>query len=530
MGWRPRIIHLRLEDRPGLFTAIQSAVVCCLAALLAAGLWTAVGRYYPIIWYQVFAAVVIAAVLSPIFLFPSYRTAYRLRIANRIIERHTRLDPLTRLPNLHALIAELDERYFADSRGPFAVHMIDAGRLKQVNESFGHLSGSRFVRTAAQRIREGIKAGDFAARMSGSAFVVLQSPISGDLDVRRYAEDLKRAFEAPAVVDGQEVPFSIAIGSAVSPEHGETPTRILQAAEIALGEARKEGRPQLIYHPQIASIVRRSLELETALPAALKRGEFFLEFQPIFRIGDLSTPVTFEALLRWKRSDGEVVSPEEFIPAAERSGLIVPLGAHALRLACLAQRAWRPGIGVSVNVSPRQIFDSDFLATLRTTVDETGIDPRSLDLEITESLLIEDAAALFPVFSEIRKLGARIVLDDFGSGYSGIPYLRQFSFDKIKIDKTLVDEVCHCAKSVHILEAVAEMGRQLGFAVTAEGIDTEEKRELLLQKALCTEMQGFLLGRPVALTGAILMVATRRASREAPQAEGGARRQLGPAN
>jgi EAL domain-containing protein (putative c-di-GMP-specific phosphodiesterase class I) len=283
----------------------------------------------------------------------------------------------------------------------------------------------------------------------------------------------------------------------MAPLHGDDPNQILKAADLALYRAKTRGTMGELFTPQMATIANRRRDLEVGLATAISNQQLSLVFQPIVQRKQPQRIVAFEALLRWTLPDGTTIAPTEFVPVAERTGAIVEIGQWALRQACLECSNWPAPVRVTVNVSPVQFFRSDIVAIIRQTLADTRLTPDRLELEITETVLINDTTFVDPILNELRDMGIRIALDDFGSGYCGLHYLRQFTIDKIKVDKTIIDEACSSEKALNILRGVSKIASEIGMTITVEGVDSHEKAALLNQEKCADEVQGFFYSRPV---------------------------------
>lgn len=487
-----------VDSDPVRLTTIQSIVVTILAATMSASLYLAVGVHFPNVWYQIFAALLIAAILAPIFLYPSYRTAHRLRVANAVIRTQAFTDQLTGLPNSFALSTELEERLArTEDERSLAIHFIDVAGMKQVNDTLGHETGDAVLQAVAARLRGAIGPADFAARYGGDEFCVVQEAVTVPSQTAEYAGRLREEICGSYLLDGDRIAINITVGTAIAPVHGETPGEIMKAADLALHHAKSRGTGHELFISQLAMAAGRRRTLEIGLGGALAKKQLSVHFQPIFQRRCPSRITVCEALLRWELSDGTTIAPSEFIPIAERTGAIVEIGEWVLREACQACLSWPQGMRVAVNVSPVQFFRDNLVDTVRSVLDETGLPPGRLELEITESVLIGDMGMVGAVLGELRHMGVRVVLDDFGSGYCGLNYLRHFTIDKIKVDKSIIDDACTSEKALNILRGVSNIAAEIGMTVTVEGVDTQEKATLLHRENFADEVQGFLYSRPV---------------------------------
>ncbi|KMO36005.1 hypothetical protein VQ02_16240 [Methylobacterium variabile] len=410
-----------------------------------------------------------------------------------------RHDALTGLPN-RALLHEGLAEALAQDGGVTAVLCLDLDRFKTVNDTLGHAVGDKLLRQVTARLTAAVRAeaGDgpvTLARLGGDEFALILRPTSRFRSGRlagRLIEEVGRDY----AIDGKRITVGLSIGIALAPADGQDPERLLRAADMALYRAKAEGRGvHRFFEPamDVAMQARRGVELD--LGTALAEQQFALAFQPFL---DLSgNRITgFEALLRWHHPVRGVVSPAAFVPIAEETGMIVPLGEWVLRQACREAARWPKAVRVSVNLSPVQFRGAALDATVIAALREAELDPHRLELEITEGVLLQDSEATLAILHRLKRLGVRIAMDDFGTGYSSLGYLRAFPFDKIKIDRAFVADLAVRPDAVAIVRAVTTLADSLGMTTTAEGVETEEQLAHL-REAGCTEVQGYLISRPV---------------------------------
>jgi len=422
-----------------------------------------------------------------------------------ITERHraeaniahmARHDALTELPNrllFHEKMAEGLERVDS-SKESMAVMCLDLDNFKTINDSLGHPIGDKLLQKIAQRLSSAIESLDTIARLGGDEFAIIHHA-----RVPRDAEDLARklisAVAEPIVIDGQEIATGISIGIAIAPEHGNTSDQLMKCADLALYQAKYQGRnTHRFFEPTMDVQLQMRRALETDLRRALAAGEFHLAYQPLINLSS-NELVGFEALLRWNHPERGLVSPPEFIPVAEEIGLIIPLGQWVLRQACAEAAKWPFPLKVAVNLSPTQFRGRGLVSSVAQILAAEGLSPHRLELEITEAVLLEENEANISTLHQLRALGARIAMDDFGTGYSSLSYLRSFPLDKIKIDRSFVFDSISGQQGEAIIRTIAQLGSTLGIETTAEGIETAEQLELV-RRAGCTEGQGYLIGRP----------------------------------
>ncbi|MCY1269853.1 diguanylate cyclase (GGDEF) domain protein [compost metagenome] len=424
--------------------------------------------------------------------------------AEERLEHAARHDPLTGLANRARLDEQLQRILLRQERGDereAALLFIDLDRFKLINDSLGHSAGDRVLVEVARRLNECLRPGDQLFRFGGDEFIVLLDDLACSGDAERVAQRILGQLHQPLALDERTLVVSASIGIAPLHDRGQT-LDALRAADLALYRAKAAGKAQFArYSDELQVLVRRRLELESALGQALQRDEFELHYQPICRL-DRSPPglAGVEALLRW-RQDGRLVSPQEFIPVLEESGEIVAVGEWVLREACRQVRAWQlggqPQLYCSVNISSRQLQQTGFVPRLIDILQETGLPPPSLILEITESLLMQDDAETRVSLRELAELGIRLALDDFGTGYAALGYLARFPLHILKVDKSFIDGTPHDAELSTIARAIIGLGRSLGLEVAAEGIEGAEQLAFVAAEG-CHYAQGYWFSRPQA--------------------------------
>ncbi|MFC5301048.1 EAL domain-containing protein [Azospira restricta] len=417
------------------------------------------------------------------------------------IERKSNFDALTGLPNRNLLgdrLAQGVERC-RESGNMLAVLALNLDRFKSANDALGHATGDALLRAAAQRLLAGVPAGVTLARVEGDEFVLAMESGGAD-EVRRLAQPLLEALAEPYRVGERDCFLSASIGVALYPRDGGNPEALLKNAGAALARAKAAGGNG--YHFYAVEMNARTLErldLENDLRRAIDNGELVLHFQPQLSLIS-GAIVGAEALVRWQHPRHGLIPPAKFIPLAEESGLIVRLGEWVLRQACAQNRAWQaaglPAITVAVNLSVRQVIAQDIVALTRAVLADTGLDARSLELELTESMLMADAEAFFRVTEGLKKLGVTLSIDDFGTGYSSLGYLKRFAIDRLKIDQSFVRDLTQDPNSAAIARAIISLAHSLGLAVIAEGVESEAQLGFLCS-GNCDEMQGFLFSRPL---------------------------------
>lgn len=405
-------------------------------------------------------------------------------------------DPLTDLPNRVQFQQLLEvEHAQVGAGGRFAVLALDLDEFKSVNDTFGHAAGDGLLRAVAERLRRFASSDVHLARLAGDEFAVLAkgSAARDRHAVALLASDIVAAMASPFAINGIRVSIGISIGIAIAPQDGCV--EIMRRADLALYRTKGEGRNGYrFYEAEMDERIEARRALSTDLWGALDRNEFLLHFQPI--VTKDARIRGFEALVRWKHPKRDFVSPAEFIPLAEETGVIIPLGEWILRQACATAAGWPSDVSVAVNLSPIQFRHSDLPLLVRSALEESGLAPSRLELEITESVFLEATPAIKAALAKLRELGVRLSLDDFGTGYSSLSYLRRLAFDKIKIDQSFVRDLPHEQGSAAIVRAIIDLATSLNMTVVAEGVETEAQRRCLLSLG-CHELQGYLFSRPV---------------------------------
>ncbi len=421
------------------------------------------------------------------------RTGILRAASESYLSRH---DILTRLPNRQLFLEELTRTTLASRRASrdFALHLIDLNRFKDINDSYGHASGDEIIRTVAQRLRERIRKGDLIARIGSDEFAIIQRPTRGRQQVMDLVTAIQDAMRVPCTVGNAEIEVGLSIGVAVASQVGRTPTELMKAADVALYAAKSD--PDSNYRFYDTNINDPRVErraLEGALKDAHTNKEFELYYQPIL---DLETNRTWgcEALVRWKHPAKGMVSPLQFIPAAEQSGLIAQIGDWILEEACSTAMTWELPLKVAVNLSPVQFQRRDVFSSVKRALDKSGLPTQRLVLEITESVKLTEEAT--STLKRLKALGVSISLDDFGTGYASMSYLRSFPFDKIKIDQSFVRSMLDSSGSRAIIKATIGLAHDLKISTTAEGVETEEQLNAL-RLAGASHAQGYLIAKPM---------------------------------
>ena len=398
---------------------------------------------------------------------------YEARIAHMALH-----DGLTDLPNRTLYNERLEH---ALARGEIvAAHLLDLDLFKNVNDTLGHAVGDKLLEAVAGRLRAVVRDTDTVARMGGDEFAIVQVAIQQPAEAATLAARAIAAISEPYDIAGHQVVVGTSVGIAIGPADGTDPDQLMRNADLALYRAKSAGRGA--FHVAFER-------------AARPDGQFELHYQPVLNL-EHNEIVGVEALVRWRHPERGMISPGEFIPLAEETGFIVPLGEWVIRQACTAAANWPDNVKVAVNLSAAQFRSPGLIQVVISALASSGLAPGRLELEITESILLQDSAATLATLHRLRDLGMHIAMDDFGTGYSSLSYLRSFPFDKIKIDRSFVKDIAASTGSLNIVRAVAAMAKGLGMQCTAEGVETQEQLNTIRSEG-CTEMQGFLLSKPL---------------------------------
>ncbi len=417
------------------------------------------------------------------------------------IEHISQHDALTGLANRHRLNHFLNARLDDGLSGerPMFVLALDLDRFKPVNDAFGHAAGDLVLREIANALTDSTRGTDLVARLGGDEFIVVTTDCRTQEQAERLCHRLIEQINQPIRIAGNEISVGASIGVVAAPYDGLTAEDLLRYADIALYEAKSSGRNLFrFYEPAMNERIMARRQLEMDMRQALQRQEFRLDFQPRYDAASQRI-VGAEALVRWLHPARGLLSPASFIPLAEETGLIVELSDWVLGEACANALEWGDGLMVSVNLSPVEFQRDDLVERIAAVLDRTGIAPQRLELEITESVMLEDAAAALITMNQLKTLGIRLSMDDFGTGYSSLSYLRSYPFDGIKIDRSFIAGLDQSQSSEAIVHAIVSMGHALSLTVTAEGIETVAQLGKLTELA-CDQAQGFYLGRPMAQT------------------------------
>jgi diguanylate cyclase (GGDEF)-like protein/PAS domain S-box-containing protein len=411
-------------------------------------------------------------------------------------------DALTALPN-RAMFTEVLNLAIQNARRygrNFAVLFIDLDRFKIINDTLGHEAGDKLLQEMGKRLTHTVRASDVVARLGGDEFVVLVQEVSEPKQIAPVARKILAALVQPMMMQGQECRVTASIGICMYPTDAQDEQALMKNADIAMYRAKEDGKNNYKFYSQEINLHSfERLALETSLRRGLERNEFLLHYQAKL---DLNTRVVtgVEALIRWKHPDLGMVPPGQFIPLAEETGLIVPIGKWVLNTACAQVAAWQkqglPPLRMAVNLSARQFADDNLVQDIKDALAATGIDADLLELELTESMVIQNTERAGRVLAEIKALGARLAIDDFGVGYSSLAHLKRFPIDTLKVDRSFIRDIPQDPEDKAITEAIIAMGKSLSLTVVAEGVETLEQQDFLRDHA-CDEMQGFYFSKPI---------------------------------
>jgi diguanylate cyclase (GGDEF)-like protein len=433
------------------------------------------------------------------------------------IEYMAHHDALTDLANRVLLNERLEHALSRriDREEMVAVHHLDLDQFKAVNDTFGHSAGDKLLKLVADRLRGLARETDTIARMGGDEFVIVQAPISDPADATSLAQRIIEVMSEPYDIDGHQAVIGASVGIAVGPGDGLKPDKLLRNADLALYRAKGDGRGTFrFFEPAMDLQMQTRRIMEQDLRRALPAGQFELYYQPVVNLA--SNEISgFEALIRWNHPQKGLVAPAAFIPLAEEIGFIVPIGEWVIRQACTTAAQWPGDLHVAVNISAVQFRSPGLMQVIVGALAASGLHPTRLEIEITESVLLQNKETTLAVLHQLRALGIRIAMDDFGTGYSSLTYLQCFPFDKIKIDRSFVKDITENAGSLNIVRAVAALANGMGMTATAEGVETSEQLDKITSEG-CTEMQGYLFSRPLPAQEIERLFLSRREPQKAP--------------
>ncbi|HET7032323.1 MAG TPA: EAL domain-containing protein, partial [Casimicrobiaceae bacterium] len=385
------------------------------------------------------------------------------------------------------------------SGGKLAVLFLDLDRFKNVNDSFGHAVGDMLLTAVSARLTASRREEDTVARLGGDEFIVSIPDVADAAEAEAVAARILSDLAKPFTINGHQLHADVSIGIALYPRDGDTAETLMRNADTAMYHAKESGRGNYqFFSAQLTERVSRRLSTETNLRRALERGEFSVHYQPLMNLA-LGRVDGAEALLRWPQQDERLVSPVEFIPIAEETGLIVPLGEWVLLEACAQAQAWQalhPGLRIAVNLSARQFRQKNLIGMIEQVLGESRLHPSLLELELTEGMLMHNVEEATHILARLDEIGVRLAIDDFGTGYSSLSYLKRFPIHTLKIDRSFVRDISTDPDDAAIVTAIVAMARSLNLRVTAEGVETEEQAAFL-RSLTCDQAQGFHFGRPM---------------------------------
>lgn len=431
----------------------------------------------------------------------------------------TYYDSLTALPNRVYFNETLNKTLNHASRHKkiMAVLLIDLDRFRHINDAFGHSTGDLVLMEVAKRFKTTLRAGDVIARMDGDEFIILLSDIEHAKFASFVAEKIVQCTPLPMVVDNHAITLTASIGISVYPTDGNSLEDLQRNAAKAMHQAKEAGSGVFHYFTKAMNLeAHKHIQLEVALKKAISNHEFILHYQPKLNLSDGSIEGV-EALIRWDNPEVGLITPSEFIPLAEETGLILKIGEWALREACQTNQAWQTQgyepITVAVNLSAKQFQHPNIAELVKNILAESGMDPKYLELEITETAVMEDVDAAITKLNDIQKMGVRISIDDFGTGYTSISYLKKFPINTLKIDQSFIKDIPGDANNTAITSAVIALAHTLGMKVVAEGVETAEQLQYLADNA-CDIVQGYYLSRPLPEQKIVLQLVRKETTRE----------------
>jgi diguanylate cyclase (GGDEF)-like protein len=414
-------------------------------------------------------------------------------------------DPLTELPNRKMILDRLDllVHLAQKNNSSFAVVFIDLDDFKKINDTMGHQIGDQVIVSVASRLSDLIHKGDLLGRLGGDEFALIIQQNLRDEDILQYVENLRKNLERSLNIDRFDLSIRASFGISIYPHDGSTPLELIKCADTAMYKAKETGKNSIyFFRKEMQAEIWQKMDFENKLAAALQNEEFFLAFQPQY-LANSKTLRGFEALVRWQSPDYGLLGPVKFIPTAEETGLIIPLGQWILHTACykfkeLMEQHDFSDVILSVNISAIQFDDPNFVPMLKNVLAESLLPARNLELEITESVLIKSVEQAIRILAEIKNMGVRIALDDFGTGYSSLRYLQLLPIDTLKIDKSFVDNISNKDRNQQVVGAIISLVHQMNIFVVAEGVENDIQLNYLQNEA-CDSFQGFLLGRPLTI-------------------------------
>ena len=515
---KPHTVIYSQSAQPEGFTLLPNAVASGLASQVSVPIWLQQQRFGISLAFTTERLDLNEIVADIASLANTIRPALLRKVTEDRIRFVAHHDNLTQLSNRLMFQERLNEAFAAARRGEgLALLYLDLDGFKLVNDIRGHEVGDRLLAAVAQRLQHNVREGDTVARIGGDEFAIVQKLGDQPLAATILAERLLETIRQPFDLDGELSVIGVSIGVAIYPTDGETPDLLLHNADTALYRAKEAGRNTYrLFKPSMNTRQQERLLVEQELADAIEGRQFTLVYQPICDSVSLRV-LGFEALLRWRHPSRGLVQPDQFIPLAESSGLIVPLGRWALEAACAEAVLWEPPVTVSVNLSPLQFRQPDLPQWIAEILHRTGLAAERLDLEVTEGVLLDESGVVLRTIEALKERGVRITLDDFGTAYASLSYLRRFPFDRIKIDQSFIRGMCDDDSTLAIVQAIILLGKRLKLAVVAEGVETTCELEML-RRLDCHLVQGFLIGKPMGdvQARAILVQPGRPSGRKKP--------------
>ena len=424
------------------------------------------------------------------------RTDHTIRMMVEELDHRAEHDPMTGLANRARFTAQLQKAIGTQNEpNRAAVLFLDLDRFKEINDTMGHFAGDEVLRTVARRLFKTVGEKGLCARLGGDEFAVVQWQIDDASDAAELARAIIRALSQPMEIEGKTASVGVSVGIALTPDHGRAINDLQRRADMALYRAKQNRCGAFCYFEQDmdeALTNRKALELD--LREAIAHNRFQLYFQPIVEAQSHAAHC-YEALIRWNDPIRGFISPMEFIPVAESSGLIIPIGEWVIRNACIQARRFPDDVSIAINISPVQLRSDSLVNVFESALAASGVNPARIEVEITESVLLQEDPRTLQMLRRLRGLGLKFALDDFGTGYSSLSYLQKFHFDKIKIDRSFCSSINSNATNAALVRAVATLGHDLGIEVVAEGVETVQESDALVAEG-CGYLQGFYYGRP----------------------------------
>lgn len=421
--------------------------------------------------------------------------------ATKRVEFLSRHDELTGLPNRYHIKEFLAGQLAKEdlNRYPFAMICLDLDKFKPVNDIFGHSTGDALLGEVASRLKNCVRRGDFVARQGGDEFMLLLGNTSQQDQIEEVCRRIVQELNRPFAIEGNDVAIGVSMGIALAPRDSSSANDLLRYADIALYQAKQSGRNRWVYYrPDMSEKLTERRKLELELKTAIREEQLYLVYQPRYNLR-YSKIEAVEALVRWQHPARGSIMPDQFIPLAEETGLIISLSNWVIRKACTETKDKLPGLSVSVNISAIEFQASDLAERIKEILHETGLEPNRLEIEVTENVTLSDPEKTLQTMKSLKRMGVRILIDDFGTGYASLSYLRKFQFDGLKLDKSFIFTLSDSPQNQSVVEKIIDLGKAYSMAVTAEGVETVEQLSFL-KKNKCDEVQGYLLGKPAAIT------------------------------